>query len=206
MSARAPRATVNKDQSPFFPGRPVAPDLFMGRGEQLRLVDRALRQARGGGQQYLFVTGERGIGKSSLASFGMELAEKEHDFVAAHAMLGGANDLGEACRRLYQALVSQLPEKKLIERVRGLFERYIAGVDLFGHGVQFKEDPATRQAMAESFVPLLVETVEILRQGGRSGVFLVADDLNGIARNADFAHFLKSTDRKSTRLNSSHYS
>jgi len=184
---------MTKDRSPFFPGKPVSPELFIGRGQQVRLIRRALTQARNGSPQYLFITGERGIGKSSLASLGRELAEKEYGFIAAQALLGGADSLGEACRRLYQAIVSQLPEKSLIEKIRGIFEEYVERVDLFGIGVEFKKDEGTRASLVENFLPLLVRVGQVAKTSGKSGVFLVADDINGVATDRRFANFLKST-------------
>ena len=85
---------MSKERSPFTPGQPVSPEFFVGRKEQVKLLTRAIQQAAAGAPQYLFVTGERGIGKSSLASLAREIAEKEHAFVGAHALLGGARSLG----------------------------------------------------------------------------------------------------------------
>jgi len=184
---------MTKDRSPFFPGKPVSPELFIGRGQQIELIERALRQARAGSQQYLFITGERGIGKSSLASLSRQLAEKEAGFVAAQALLGGAHTLEEACRRLYQAIVSQLPEKSLMEKVRTVFDKYIEKVNLFGIGVEFKKDEATRKSLAENFLPLLWRVGQIAAAAGKKGLLLIADDINGVAADPKFASFVKST-------------
>ncbi len=183
---------MTKDRSPFSPGKPVEPEAFVGREEQIRLLERATRQAKAGSPQYLFITGERGIGKSSLASFGCRVAEKEAQFLSAQVPLGGAKTVGEACRRLYQAAISQLPDKTLIDKAKDLFGKYVERVDLFGIGVEFKKDQTTREELAQDFVPYLYRLVEVAKQGGRQGLFLVADDLNGIVHDTQFAHFIKS--------------
>lgn len=184
---------MSKDISPFSPGKPVSPEFFVGRTDQRKLLERALRQAQAGSPQYLFLTGERGIGKSSLAHVGRQLAEAEFDFIGAQAQLGGAESLGEVCRRLYQAMLSQLPEKYLYEKVVKLFGDYIDKVTLFGFGIEFKKDQATRDSLAEDFLSLLFQVGKIIKESGKKGIYLVADDLNGIAANSQFAHFLKST-------------
>lgn len=183
---------MTKDRSPFYPGKPVSPELFIGRGQQIELIERALRQARAGSQQYLFITGERGIGKSSLASLSRELAEKEYGFIGALALLGGADTLGEACRRIYQAIASQLPEKGLMEKIRGVFAQYVEKVNLFGIGVEFKKDDATRASLAEDFLPLLDRVGKIAEESGKSGILVIADDINGVVNDPRFANFVKS--------------
>jgi len=184
---------MSKERSPFSPGQPVAPEFFVGRDDQVKLLTRAIRQAAAGRPQYVFVTGERGIGKSSLASLAREIAEKEFGFVGAHALLGGSETLGEVCRRLYQALLSQLPEKRLIDKARKVFEGYVEGVDLFGFGVKFRRDAGSRASLADNFLPLLAKVRQSFEEEGRKGIVLIADDLNGIAGEARFAEFLKST-------------
>ncbi len=65
-------------QSPFMPGSPVTPELFVGRVEELSRLERHVRQAFG--QQRVecaFIMGERGIGKSSAAQ--MLTAQVEFD-------------------------------------------------------------------------------------------------------------------------------
>ncbi|MFB3893516.1 MAG: ATP-binding protein [Phycisphaerae bacterium] len=184
---------MSKERSPFSPGEPVQTEFFVGRDDQVKLVNRALMQAANRKPQYVFITGERGIGKSSLAALAKELAEKEYGMVGAHASLGGADSLGEACRRLYQALVTQLPDKGLYEKAKEVFSKFIDKIDLFGLGVEFRRDDASRKAMAESFIPMLFRANQAFQEAGKKGMLLIADDLNGVVRDPQFAHFLKST-------------
>lgn len=184
---------MSKERSPFSPGKPVSPELFAGRREQVGLLDRAVRQAASGSPQYLFITGERGIGKSSLASYGLELAKREYAFVGAHALLGSADSVEEACRRLYESLVAQISEKPLLDKAREVFGKYVRKVDLFGIGLEFKDDEQTRANLARNFLPLLAQAGEAFREAGRKGILLVADDLNGISGDPRFARFVKST-------------
>jgi DNA replication protein DnaC len=56
-------------ESPFTPGSPVPVELFVGRSEQITEILRYVKQASSGKQENVFLTGDRGIGKSSLAAF-----------------------------------------------------------------------------------------------------------------------------------------
>jgi len=59
----------NKEYSPFTPGSPVPLDLFVGRSNQIQEVVRYIKQTLSGRQENIFLSGDRGIGKSSFASF-----------------------------------------------------------------------------------------------------------------------------------------
>ena len=63
--ARAPMARIN----PFRPNSPVAPGMFVGRLSQLEALEAALLQTRAGRSKSFMLTGERGIGKTSLLQY-----------------------------------------------------------------------------------------------------------------------------------------
>jgi DNA-binding NtrC family response regulator len=74
--ARAP-----KGRSPFYPGQPVPGELFVGRAAQIEhIMTRGVGQVAAGKPVAIFVQGEYGIGKSSVAGFVQWLAEREHGF------------------------------------------------------------------------------------------------------------------------------
>jgi len=82
-----------KDYSPFTPGQPVRLEFFIGRLSEIRHLEQMVRAAASGRLQVAFVTGERGIGKSSLASFVRFLAERDHRAVGLHTFLGGVSSV-----------------------------------------------------------------------------------------------------------------
>lgn len=55
--------------NPFRPGNVVGPGMFAGRLQELEALEQILFQAKNGNPQHFLVTGERGIGKSSLFLF-----------------------------------------------------------------------------------------------------------------------------------------
>ena len=80
-------------ESPFAPGKPVPIEYFVGRINEINRLQRAIHQTAGRRNENIFITGERGIGKSSLASFARFLAIKNYDFLGVHCSLGGIRDL-----------------------------------------------------------------------------------------------------------------
>ena len=55
--------------NPFQPNSPVAPGMFAGRVGHLESLEEALRQTRGARPKHFMLTGERGIGKTSLLQY-----------------------------------------------------------------------------------------------------------------------------------------
>jgi len=186
---------LNKEKSPFCPGRPVPVNNFVGRADEINRFERLIRQTASGRNENIFLTGERGVGKSSLADFICYLAEKEYAFIKAHCYLGPASGLEEICRIIIQELIRQLPERRLIERATGILSKYVEKIDftLLGLGVeiQFTRDREKLKDLRLDFLGLLHKLFYSLR-GEKRGIFLVLDDLNGVTKIPEFALFIKS--------------
>jgi len=56
----------NMKINPFKPNSPVNPGMFVGRIKEVETLERALLQTRVGSPNHFMITGERGIGKTSL--------------------------------------------------------------------------------------------------------------------------------------------
>ena len=87
-------AEITAKESPFSPGQPVQPEYFVARIKEIQRLERAIRQTISGRNENVFITGQRGIGKSSLALFIRHLAEKEHRLIGSHCYLGGVRRPG----------------------------------------------------------------------------------------------------------------
>jgi len=178
-------------ESPFAPGKPVPIEYFVGRINEINRLQRAIHQTSGGRNENISITGERGIGKSSLASFARFLAIKNYDFLGVHCSLGGIRDLEGMIRIVFQRLFQEASEKSIRVRLKELLGKFIKGVDLFGISVEFTSDHAQLRTLVENFLPFLREIYYNIREQKR-GILIILDDLNGITAQSDFAHFLKS--------------
>lgn len=90
-----------KDYSPFTPGLPVPVEFFVGRLAEVNRLTEKVASAGVGRLQVAFLSGERGIGKSSLASFVRVIAERDHGALGLHTFLGGVATLEEMARRVF---------------------------------------------------------------------------------------------------------
>lgn len=180
-----------RDYSPFTPGLPVPVEFFVGRQEEINRLSAKVASTTTGRLQVAFLSGERGIGKSSLASFVRSLVERDSQVLGLHTFLGGVQTLEEMVRRIFDRLLKESVDKTWHEKVKGFFGNHIRQVGLFGISVEFGASNRDLRRMAHDFAPALRSLAERLADE-KKGILLILDDLNGLATSVDFANWLKS--------------
>lgn len=182
---------ITTKESPFTPGKPVPVEYFIARSKEIERLERAIRQTSSGRNENIFITGERGIGKSSLAGFIRYLAEKEYDFIGAHCFLGGVRDLEGMIRVIFQRLLQETSDRSIFDSLKNVFGKYIKGITLFGVGIEFTTDRSELRTLLDNFLPVMRKVNETIKDH-KKGMMLILDDLNGISDLSEFAQFLKS--------------
>ena len=182
---------VIPESSPFRPGQPVPLEFFVGRVSEIERLHAMVKASAQGRFKIGFVSGERGIGKSSLASFVRFLSEREPKVVACHVFLGGVRDLKEMLRRTFERLLKESIDKPWHEKVRGFFGDRVRKVGLFGVTLELNLDEGDLSSIANDFVPSIRRLLDSLHD--QSAVLLILDDINGLATSEGFANWLKST-------------
>lgn len=188
-------AETPKGKSPFYPGQPVPVELFVGRATQIeRILTRGVGQVASGKPVAMFIQGEYGIGKSSIASFVRSLAEKSYGLHGIYAPLGGARSLSDVASAVLEAtLRSGAFDPKRSEKVRQWLAKYIGKQELFGFTINaeaLKQD-APNLSSPFGMLGFLSEATKRLEDTGVKGVLLILDEINGITADAQFAHFIK---------------
>ncbi len=185
-------AEITAKESPFSPGRPVQPEYFIARIKEIQRLQRAIERTVAGRNENVFITGQRGIGKSSLAVFIRHLAEKEYSLIGSHCYLGGVRSLEEMMGVIFRRLLQDCTDKSLSERLKKGFGRYIKGLTLFGVGIEFTKDKGELQTLVDNFLPVLRQVHEEISASHKKGLVLILDDMNGITDVPQFSQYLKS--------------
>lgn len=181
------------DYSPFTPGLPVPIELFVGRENEIGRLSEHVREAVQGRLRLAFLSGERGIGKSSLAAYIKAIAEREHNMLSAHVMLGGANTVDELVRRVFESVMHESKEKKWYDSVKDFFGKTVRNVDLFGIKFTFAPEQDQLTALTRNFAQALLQLTGRLASEKRAvGFMLILDNINGLAESKPFADWIKS--------------
>jgi hypothetical protein len=176
--------------SPFTPGVPVPVDFFVGRRKEIAGLQQRVLSAARGQLQVVFVSGERGIGKSSLVSFVRHLAERDN-ILGLHTFLGGVTSLDEMVRRVFDRLLKESMDTSWFEKVKAFFGNHIREVGLFGISVEFGAPERDLARLVHDFGPALRNLMAQLGDH-KKAVLLILDDINGLASSGAFANWLKS--------------
>jgi len=182
--------------SPFSPGKPVPVEFFVGRGNEIERIRRSLNQVTHGKNENLFILGDRGLGKSSLANYCLELAVREYNLLPVYCSLGGITTLNGFTKKVLESLVKSSHDKDIIDGFKSFFKKYIKETGLGFPGfinIKFQATNEELESLTSNFLPIIAQTLKTIDKYGKTGLFLVLDDLNGITKLPDFAHFLKST-------------
>ncbi|HPC94699.1 MAG TPA: ATP-binding protein [Sedimentisphaerales bacterium] len=182
---------MNPESSPFSPGQPVPTEFFVGRIEEIERLRSMVLGALNNRFKVGFVTGERGIGKSSLVSFVRHLMDREQAVAGCHVFLGGVRELPEMVRRTFDRLLKDSIEKPWHLKVREFFGQHVREVGLFGISVELSLTPQDLSMITHDFVPSVRRLLDKL-SGDRRALLLILDDINGLASSVDFANWLKS--------------
>ena len=179
------------EESPFTPGRPVDVTEFSGRNDLVKkLVDTAKSTSRGR-FNIAYISGERGIGKSSLARMACHIAERDLNMATAYAPLGGIDDLLGLARRVLLSLAQSSVNKPWMDSMMAAFGRHIKTVGAFGVNFELNMPQPDLQAIVDNFAEQMRGLLGKIGDD-RKGLILVLDDINGLAEQASFAHWLKS--------------
>jgi len=180
-----------KEYSPFTPGVPVSAEFFVGRRAEAERLRRMAAETSGGRLRVAFLSGERGIGKSSLAAMVRAVGERESGLLGLHTFLGGVSTLEELARRIFDRLLKESVGKAWHSKVKDFFGSRIREVGLFGLSMEFEAPDRDLRRLLSGFRPAL-QTLLAGLAGEKKGLFLVLDDINGLAEREEFAHWLKS--------------
>ena len=183
---------MTPESSPFRPGQPAPVESFVGRNAEIERLRGMVRASTRGRLGLGFVSGERGIGKSSLARFVRYLVERERAAVGCHVFLGGVNDLGQMLRRTFECLLNESVDKPWRQQLQEFFGDRIRKVGLFGITLELDLHERDLSAVKRGFVASVRRLLDSLKAREQS-LFLVLDDVNGLAVSSEFANWLKST-------------
>ena len=176
--------------SPFEPWRPVSPENFKGRiKDKNKILKRLPKVLKQGVPEHFFITGKRGMGKTSFINYVSMVAEAEYNMVPIRINNSGGKTVDELVQKLLDALIVEFKKdylgKSIVDKVKNTIKEF----KVAGTGVSLKDNQETVHNIKTHFAEFLVKTCDKLPEN--YGIFIVIDDLNGLSNNEEFTDWYK---------------
>jgi len=181
---------ISEKESLFQPGQPVSPDRFKGREDVIQNILRYFPSVKSGNPQHFFITGKRGMGKTSLANYISDLARNNYSMVTAHIMNDGVHDIDELVVQIIERILNNIRSEKWSEKIFELIGNHIESVGFKGVNIKFKPQEAELKNIKDNLAFYLADLVNDFKD--KDGLFIVIDDINGLSETPEFANWYKS--------------
>lgn len=185
---------------PFNPRKPVYGNLFVGREKEVKAIRSLVRRARQGETCITYISGQQGIGKTSLALRCKKLLEFDDEIQGFRIFLGrstGPRDLGAFLEFTTKHLLEEkIGQPELRNRIQRVFERYVEEVSVAG--IKFRNSDQIRDlpGNTDEFMSFLHRfKLEVIQGRGRRDrpIAIFFDDLDGVVTEPFFLDFLRGT-------------
>lgn len=195
---------------PFFPNRPVKdPNLFEGRTEQIDEIVDALFQTKNNNPKHFIITGDRGIGKSSLLLQTKILSEGDNSLanrygidlgVEKYNYLSSWTDVteGQTLENLAKSLLVDLEST-----VKRIFSSLKFSLDLGGF-VQIEKNLNGEKSVTDivnEFVKSLKTIYDNVNKQSKDGIIIFIDELDRVSVSSGVSTFFKLVTEKLNREN-----
>jgi hypothetical protein len=190
--------------NPFQPNNPVHPDIFAGRIAELEALEAALLQTRAAHPKSIMVTGERGIGKTSLLEYLRLVAQGRIDLhgaklnflVVSSDISSGTTQLGLVAR-VKRELERQLAKSEAARSFLKTAWEVVSRSE--GGGIKLGTSPELHpEVLPDEFAASLAETAARISDPNGSvfgarydGIVLMFDEADKAADVLDLGAFLK---------------
>lgn len=109
-------------ESPFEPWRPVSPDKFKGRKKDISKITRYLPKVKNQGTpEHFFITGKRGMGKTSFINYVSRRVEEDFQMIPIHINNSGGKTIDELIQKLLDELLMEFKKdylgKSIIDKI-----------------------------------------------------------------------------------------
>ena len=176
--------------SPFEPGHPVSPDKFKGRKKDIIKIIRYLPKVVNKGiPQHFFITGKRGMGKTSFVKYIGNFAEDNYQMGHIYVNNEGSNTLDELIQNLVEKMFKEFNKETWGKKIINSFVDNIDEINIKGVGISLKNKPELVGNIKNNFADFLINTCKELKD--KKGIFIVIDDINGLSDTLDFANWYK---------------
>lgn len=193
--------------NPFKPNSPVPPGMFAGRIEEIESLEKGLNQTKYGNSSNFLITGERGIGKSSLIGYINATAQgliessdyDKFNFVVVNTVISNKSTLIGFIKLLERNLKREIEKIGKAEKARALFETtwsFVQRLRIMDSGIDKAEINEDLDLIIDDFSYSLAETCKRIvnpeiGESAKDGIMIVVDEADNACPNLHIGYFFK---------------
>ena len=136
-----------------------------------------------------FLTGKKGMGKTSIAEFIMEEI-KEYNIVSVYVSNKSNDSVDSLVSSIMKALVNKLPPKSRTEKIKTWFGNHVSEVKIRGSKLKFNLDKYEEEDIKNNFLDYLAMSFNDLKEE-YNAMFIIIDDINGLSESREFVDWYK---------------
>ncbi|MFM5818076.1 AAA family ATPase [Aeromonas caviae] len=195
---------MTKKINPFKPNSPVPVGMFAGRLPEIESLEQGLYQTQNGNPQHFLITGERGIGKSSLMQYIRPLAKGDitspdyakFNFVTVNTSISDRTGLITLIRLIERGLKRELEK---FETIRSFMEStwsFVQRIKIMDSGVEKNEFIDDPDLVIDEFAYSLSETCRRITnpekgEEAKDGIIFFIDEADNASHDLRIGYFFK---------------
>lgn len=187
---------------PFTPNRPIDdPERFFGRAEPVNEMVDSLFQVKNGNPKHTIVTGDRGVGKSSLLTQ-IHLTATGDNRLTDRLKIDRGTEHFNFVTVWHDVDATQTAfdlANAVLSKFESSFHKFISGfsleIDLAGFGKlgRDKQNPLTMTQLIDEFASRITKINQAAQKAGKDGILIFIDELDRIRTDSMIASFFKLT-------------
>ncbi len=189
--------------NPFNPNSPVSPGMFAGRINEINALEKGVYQTKCGYPSNFLITGERGIGKSSLlnitryyATGKIETKYGKFNFTAIDIVISNKSTLSSMIEIIGQEIKQELGK---VERVKSFVDdtwSFIKRLKIMGSGIEAGQVNKELDLIINTFSRSLSETCRRIisakkNEESKDGIVFFIDEADNACPDLHLGYFFK---------------
>jgi hypothetical protein len=136
------------------------------------------------------IRGKKGIGKSSIADYFIDIAENEFNMLGVHVYNDGVNNIETLIQHTIDRILNEIKRESWSKKIFDKLKKHVKSVGVFGTKIEFEGDRETMDYIKNNYAFFLESLIADFENG--KGLLITIDDINGLSNTPDFANWYKS--------------
>lgn len=190
--------------NPFMPNSPVPTAMFAGRYNEIIALEKGLYQTKNGFNANFLITGERGIGKSSLLMYLKhiscgDVSSIKHDrfnFVTINIAISERTDLVTLIKLIERKITREIGKVEVVRKFLGDTWSFVQRIKVMDSGINQAEKNAEADILIDDFSYSLSATCARIAQAAKGedkkdGILFLIDEADNASTDLRIGYFFK---------------